>query len=459
MKKFVKFLAVIFAIFYAISCEYDDKFIIEEKDGFSTVVKIDTVYSSSGNSGIQISNFLDIDYSNSYTPGDIFQNSYTVWNGLNGTNGLDARVEITRLEPNSDCAIGSLLIQSYSGNNLISSLTFCLPANGSDGFSPVMKVDSYCEGELTGNLLSFFLDLDRNNKVSVGDSYMGGFIVFNGKDGADGQNGESPKVTFNVVQSNCESGKSLVITSSLGGKVISTTSFCIPRDGIDGQNGQDGVDGQNGYSPVIKSCPYYNSYRETIGQVVSFYWDRDRNGVYSSGDKYLNSILILNGEDGKPASALVCLTLEYDFQGAKATYFSSTGFVLNGFLFSEADGALYLHSSCGSLLFPPFIDNVDLLSLVFNYGSKNSYDIVVKAVYADKTEEVIEEFHLEGNPNFQKNTYSTYSLFQYHANLEDIKFKNIKQIKVEVERDGSKKCVPEDFYIDQVIINLLDRNH
>ena len=181
--------------------------------------------------------------------------------------------------------------------------------------------------------------------------------------------------------------------------------------------------------------------------------------MYSSGDKYLNSILILNGKDGKPASALVCLTFEYDFQGAKATYFSSTGFVLNGFLFSEADGALYLHSSCGSLLFPPFIDNVDLLSLVFNYGSKNPYDIVVKAVYADKTEEVIEEFHLEGNPNFQKNTYSTYSLFQYHANLEDIKFKNIKQIKVEVERDGSKKCVPEDFYIDQVIINLLDRNH
>ena len=93
---------------------------------------------------------------------------------------------------------------------------------------------------------------------------------------------------------------------------------------------------------------------------------------------------------------------------------------------------------------------------MFNYGSKKPYDVVVKAVYADNTEAVIKTVHLQGNSNFIKKVYSTYSLFEYNANLDDIQFKNIKRIKMEATLYG--KCVPEDFYLDNFVIILRDRN-
>jgi hypothetical protein len=684
MKNFIKSLAVVFAMYFIGSCAYDDKFIVEEHDGFSTVVKIDTVYSSEGNLGFQTSYYLDNDNVPGYSSGDRFQNSYTVWNGLNGKNGLDSRVNITRLEPNGDCSVGSLLIQAYQGANLINSIDFCLPingTNGSNGFSPVMKVDSYNEGGLTGNLLSFFLDKDYDDEVSVGDSYMGGFIVFNGKNGINGQNGQSPKISFKVVESGCASGQSLVATSYLGEQLISTASFCIPRDGTNGTNGQngfspvmsihsciddkgvvfghlveffldldrdgvvsmedsymngffvrngkDGVDGQdgqngaegktvmvtfdivesiscssgqsmvftssldgqiisqksfcisidgqdgtngtNGFSPIVKSDLYYNSSHEVIGQVLSFYLDKDRNGIYSPEDTYTNSIIILNGingqngvdgedgvdgktvmvtfdivessscssgqsmvftssldgqiisqksfcipkdgidgtngtngtngltpsletrdhgcsctlyrwyldlnvngvyesgdtlisediicdgKDGNPATALVTLTLEYDFQAAGTSYFNSTGFLLNGFVLN--DGALYLPNVSGYVSLPPLSNNTDLLSLRFNYGSKMPYNITAKVIYADNSEAVVKTVHLSGNPAFQRNIYSTYSSFEYYADINLIAFKDVKRIKIEATKDTSSKCVDADLFVDQIIIGLLDRNH
>lgn len=299
--------------------------------------------------------------------------------------------------------------------------------DGNDGYSTLLYFDAAAQMKI------YYLDRDRNMALSSADTVLyreakeGLKIVQDGK-------------CYNLFQ-----------VTGIIEKLVATV--------CNGTNGTNGTNGENGFSFVSKTCPYLDYNGKVIGQTISFYLDKDRDGILSSGDEYSNSIIVLNGQNGNSATALVAITLEYDFQGAGATYFNSTGFELNGFIFSESDGALYLHESCGSVLFPPFIDNMDLLSLMFNYGSENPYDVVVKAVYADESEEVIGEVHLDGNPNFQKNVYSTYSLFEYHANLENIEFKDIKQIKIEGKRDDSRKCIPTDLFIDQVVILLLDRNH
>lgn len=271
----------------------------------------------------------------------------------------------------------------------------------------------------------------------------------NGQDGQDGEDGKTVMVNYSIVESNeCSSGYSLIFTSSLDGTVISSVSFCMPADGQDGEDGKPGV---NGLTPLLKTI------ENSLGVVYLWYFDINFNKIYDEGDIRISENLITNGtngQDGNPASALTCFTIEYDFQGAGTNYFNSTGYILNGFVLNE--GALYLDKSSGSVTLPPFSDNMDLLSLRFNYGSKKPYDLTVKAVYSDNTEETIKTVHLEGNPNFDRNVYATYSQFEYYANLEDIKFKNIKAVKFYGTLSG--KCVPEDLFIDQVVICLRDRN-
>lgn len=324
MKKFFRFLGVIFAASLLDSCQYDDKFIIEEYNGYSTLMYFD------GAAQIRVY-YLDRDNSLTFTPAD------TV-----------------------------------------------LYREAKEGF----KI------------------------VQAGECY-------------------------NIFQ-----------TSGLQENIVATVC-----NGQTGPQGPAGQNGQDGFGLVMSVSPYPNE-QNPLGQKVDFYFDKDRNMVFSLGDEYYNSLIIFNGKDSNLALALVCLTREYDFQGAGTSYFNSTGFILNNFILDE--GALYLDKSSGSVTFPPFSNNMDLLSLRFNYGSKKSYGLIVKAVYADNSEEIIKTVNLEGNPNFDREAYSTYSHFEYYADLENIKFKDISAIKLYGSLSG--KCVPEDLFIDEVVICLKDRN-
>jgi hypothetical protein len=271
----------------------------------------------------------------------------------------------------------------------------------------------------------------------------------NGQDGRPGADGKTVMVNYNIVESSeCSSGYSLVFTSSLEGTPISTASICVPADGKPGQPGQTGA---SGLTPSLKTT------ETPLGVVYLWYLDINSNKVYDEGDTKISENLITYGKDGDIASALVCLTLEYDFETSSINYPSRTGFILDKFILSESEGALYLPESCGFVKFPPFSDNMDLLSLRFNYGSKGAWDFVVKAVYKDNSEEVIGTVHLSGNPDFCKYCYYTYSQFEYYADLENIQFKDIKIVKIKAKKDPAK-CAPEDLFIDQVVICLRDRN-
>lgn len=296
--------------------------------------------------------------------------------------------------------------------------------NGENGYSAVVKIDTvYDSNGRRGIQTSYYWDSDNVSGYSAGDLPQNtGYTLW------DGVDGKTVMATFSIVESDCPSGYSLIFTSSLDGKTISTVSICVPA---------------NGLTPSLKTTETF------LGVIYLWYFDMNSNKVYDEGDMKISENLIINGQNGSPASAFPCFTKSYNMQGANANYFTSTDFVLKGFVYSESDGALYLHESCGSILFPSVVENKGLLLLTFNYGSRNPYDLVVKAIYRDDTEEVIKNVHLEGNPSFDKNLYSTYSLFEYRAaDFNNLQFKNVKRIKIEAVASG--KCIPEDLFIDNV---------
>ncbi len=300
------------------------------------------------------------------------------------------------------------------------------------------------DGDTIGSLVSFYWDMQDEGEpgygvLSSGDLLKYSFPVYNGKDGqngTNGTNGSTPQLSINTV------GDNIVYVVSIDGIIQSTTSIPLP---------QNGTNGTNGLAPSLKAI------ETCLGVTYIWYLDLNSNGKFDSGiDTKLSENTVLNGKDGNPSSSIVSLTEEYDFQTGCATYVTNTGFKLDGFVLSVADGALYLEKSSGYVEFPPFGDNMDLLSIRLNYGSVNPYDFTVKAVYADGSEKTIKTVHLDANPSFNRAYYSTYSQFEYYADLDNIKFKDVKAIKICAS--VSAKCVPQNLFIDQVIICLWDKN-
>ncbi len=314
--------------------------------------------------------------------------------------------------------------------------------DGKDGRDTVEKIEAVKDATgRNGIKVTLYWDDNRDGVYNSGDTPKNiSYVLW---DGINGEPGKTPTMNYGILPSaTCTSGSKLFFASSLDGKPLGdTVYFCVPSNGINGQDGEDGEEGQNGLNgltPTLQTIVY------PYGITYIWYMRETKISEYT----------ITNGKDGNPATSIVSLTLEYNFQGAGTSYFNSTGFILDNFVLNE--GALYLDKSSGSVALPPFSQNMDLLSLRFNYGSKKPYDVTVKAVYADNSEETIKTVNLEGNPTFDRNVYATYSQFEYYANLEDIQFKDIKAIKIYGTLSG--KCVPEDLFIDQVVICLRDRN-
>ena len=450
---------------FAFSCSediylHDGK---DGKDGHSMVSKIDTVFSSDNHSvlGYTTSYYLDLDDNLIYSAGDKFDNSITILNGANGTNGTNGQNGKT---PGIIFSIvdSTLSIKSTLDGLVVSSISFSLPKdgkkgadgkNGNDGYSPVMSVKEIKQGDkVIGNESSFYLDTNRDGIVSLGEPYLGGFVVFNGVDGTNGQNGQdgkTPCITFSVVDS------VLTVTSTLDGTVVSTVKFNLPKDGKNGVDGINGTNGSNGLTPSLKTIPYTSpcGCGGASGIVYIWYFDINGNGIFDAGEPNAKSI-ICNGKDGSPSKQFIPLTLSWDFAGQS----TNASYVANGWIFDGSgisDGNVYM-TGAGKLTTPVFRDNVDLLSLTFLYGSATSRMIKVIAIMDDFSEEVIDEFTMDAIFKFKINDYSKYKTFQYYADLDNLQFKNVKRIRIEAST--KLKCVPEDFVIRQLTVDLNDRN-
>ena len=417
----MRILSVLAMMFLFIACEE-----IHLQDGFSVVTKVDPVYSTDNVlSGYTTSYYKDTDWSGDYTEGDEFQNSFTIFNGTNGQPGLNASISMTLLPPSDECLRGSVFIESYTGTILTGRLSLCLPENG---YSPVMSVREIKDqdGKVIGNETSFYLDLDRDKKVSEGDEYMGGVVVWNGI---------SSTVTLEIVEGY------LVITSTINGEIGSSVTIELPK---------------NGLTPSIETILYNNpcGCGGAAGTMYIWYFDINKNGSRDENEEAVSKAIICNGKDGNSAQLFIPLTLAWDFAGQS----SNAVYIANGWKFNGSgvsDGNIYMEGA-GKLTTPLFRDNVDLLSLTFHYGSSTSRDVKVIAIMSDYSERIIDEFHSDAISGFKVNDYSQYKMYQYYADLDDIEFKNIKSIRIEAS--NKLKCTAPDFLIREIIVDLNDKN-
>jgi hypothetical protein len=449
MKNFVKFYALI-AMMFIVACSED----IFLHDGHSTLEFFDE-------STQTIVHYLDKDYSLTYTSGDVILFRETK-EGLKVVQDGEC-YDIFQVSGTAETLVATVC-NGQDGPAGHDGQDGQDGQDGEDGYSLITKSVPYADesGKIIGQKISFYLDKDRPGDEGYGilssnDVDRGSVIILNGKDAI----GKTVMVNWYFVEStDCASGYQMIFTSSLDGVILSQAAFCVPADGQDGHDGQDGQDGTNGINGITPSLETEN-FENGSGILYRWYLDLNHNGIYNLGtDLLLSEDVVYNGENGTSSESIVSLTLEYNFQGAGTSYFNSTGFYLNGFVLN--DGALYLDKTSGYVLLPPFDNNMDLLSFRMTYGSINSYNLILKAIYSDGTEEEISQIDFNGNPQFNKGNYSTYSKMNYYANLNSIQFKDIKRIKILAERcssDCTLKCTSNDLVIDNIVINLRDRNN
>jgi len=443
MKTIVRFLSVLAVMTFIIACSED----IYLHDGYSVVTKVDPVYSTDNSLiGYTTGYYKDTDWSENYTEGDEFQNSFTLFNGKDGQNGQDGKdgenssIKLTILPPSGECSKGSVLMESYTGTTLVSSISYCLPENG---YSPVMEVKEIKDqtGKVLGNQTFFYLDMDRDGKVSEGDEYMGGFICWNGV------NGKSSITTFEIVDG------FLIIPTIVDGEVINTVKFEMPKDG------------NNGISPSLETKRYedYCGCGGAAGTMYIWYFDLNKNSVHDEGDELLSETVICDGKDGQNGEngkILVSRVFKEDFNTG-----SSGDAVVRGWKSKEGtiepasgnhinapnnEGTLvdWDFNDPRAIVWCPEFEPSVFLSLSFKVGSKNSQKIRVFVMHQDGSQE--EVFSMKTNPvsGFIWYDHSTYKqVLSYNPNLSEIKYWDVIRWGILFE-NGEENPIPGCYQFD-----------
>lgn len=264
----------------------------------------------------------------------------------------------------------------------------------SNGITPDFKVSS--EKFAGGMIYHIYVNGSLNSTDTI----------HNGNTGATGDHPTLKEIHYS---------NGIVYQWFVGNEKVSNDFFPYAVDGKNGHDGKDGVNGTDG----------------TNGE----------NGKDGTNGQ--------DGKDGAVGTSLPCLTQPFNFQGVNQNYFTNTGIVVGGFIYSEVDGALYCGSNGGSIILPPTTENNKLIYFSFKYGTKKSFKITVKVIHYDTSEELISSFGFAGNSNFQRNVFSTYGKFEYKADISNIRFANVKNIKIEVTKNSLLKCNDlEDLFID-----------
>jgi hypothetical protein len=331
---------------------------------------------------------------------------------------------------------------------------------GENGWNSVEKIEPVFDSisGKTGTKISFFWDNDEIAGYSIGDSTKNTFYI--SWNGLDGKAGNSPVLYYGTISSStCPSGKQNYFVSFLDGEQQGDTLFnCVATDGNNGNDGLDGI------TPTIKQIYCSNGivYQWWVGEEKKSddFFPYAINGVDghdgTDGVDGTDGTNGENGQDGKDApigTSIACLTQHFNFQGVNSSYFSNTGITVTGsFNYSASDGALYCSSNGGSITLPPTTANNKLLYSSFKYGSKKPFQITVKVIHYDGTEETISNFTYAGNSGFVRNTFATYGKFEYKADLSNIKFSDVKNIRLEVSKTSTTKCDDNiDFFVDDFI--------
>ena len=231
--------------------------------------------------------------------------------GIDGTNGFNALVDVQSEASGSNCSAGGVRISVGQDSNengqldeseILSVSFICNGIDGSDGESSAMLVSrtlpenpgENCENG--GTLIEIGTDL--NNNSSLDDSEVQtSFYVCNGTDGQNGNNSGNNGLTSLIkvsVSSSCSNG-GIVIDIGLD----SNENSSLESEEISGSyeicDGQDGIDGLSTLSNVTTEAPGLNC--ANGGIKVELGLDNNSNGILDT-DEVVSENYVCNGDDG-----------------------------------------------------------------------------------------------------------------------------------------------------------------
>ncbi len=469
MKTFVKVFGILLAISFAMLSCSEDIFVHDGddgqdgKDGYSSVTKVDPVYSTDGVLlGYTTSYYLDMDYSLNYTEGDKFDNSLTLFNGTNGEdgedgqdgkdgkNGLDASLSLEALPPTDDSPGGSIIAKSYKGDQLVGTLIIQIPL-GESGFSLVPEyvevVYNAGEIEVYGTETRLYWDMNRDGKVSEGDEYKGGFITWhgtNGKDGEDGQDGlngkdgQTPSITFDIFDD------LFIILSQVDGVIVDSIAFEIPKNGL------------NGETPSLHAINFLSHWDCDGGSGIMYIWYFDNNGDGIDQPDEVISNFILCGCDCESSNFIPAPSIQDDFNHPdNSHHYWDKGYLFEEGLISineinspEGNGTVVLHKygeNWAEFYTPEFPESA-ITAVELDVGSRSTWKVELIFMRSNGSAIIITGKVLEGKSDVVWYETGTYGKpFMYYSSLDEIKFNDVIRVGFVIHKYGEW--------------TVLDRNH
>lgn len=248
-------------------------------------------------------------------------------NGVDGSNGFNALVEVQNEESGENCATGGVRIsvgQDANENGIldeseIASVSFvCNGADGSDGADGnplVARTSAENPGENCengGTLIEIGVDENENN-ILDNDEVQTSFYVCNGQDGSGSGNNGSDGLTSLIRATpieGCGSNETTGIRIEIGldtngngeldsdpNEVQTTYDLCDGSDGINGLN-------------TLLSCSNERAGDNCVngGIMVEIGLDRNDNGLLDEDEKIGEPKYICNGVDGEDGKSPIVTT-------------------------------------------------------------------------------------------------------------------------------------------------------
>ena len=166
--------------------------------------------------GVHITVYYDNDNSLTYTTGDTLISEETIYNGVDGRDGIDGKSATIETKENQGGTYTITIINPDGTKREI------IVKNGQDGKSPIIETKENADGS-------------RAIVITNPDGTKQEFVVKNGKDGRDGKDGIDGKSATVEVKENSDGTHTLVITNSDG-----TKQEFVVKNGKDGRDGKDG---------------------------------------------------------------------------------------------------------------------------------------------------------------------------------------------------------------------------
>ena len=166
--------------------------------------------------GVHITVYYDNDNSLTYTTGDTLISEETIYNGVDGRDGIDGKSATIETKENQGGTYTITIINPDGTKREI------IVKNGQDGKSPTIETKEIADGS-------------RAIVITNPDGTKQEFVVKNGKDGRDGKDGIDGKSATVEVKENSDGTHTLVITNPDG-----TKQEFVVKNGKDGRDGKDG---------------------------------------------------------------------------------------------------------------------------------------------------------------------------------------------------------------------------